>query len=336
MDYRAFGRTGMQVSSLGLGTMSFGADADEAESRAMLSMARDAGLNFIDTADVYAGGRSEEVLGRLLEGMRDEVVLASKAYFPTGPLPNQRGGHRYHLVRAVEASLRRLRTDRIDVFFLHRFDDNTPLDETLRALEHLVQQGKILYPAASNFAAWQVARALGVADVHGWSRLAAMQPMYNLVKRMAEVELFPLAQAEGLAVVTYSPLGGGLLTGKYGRDRRPPTGRLVDNAMYSVRYGQKGNYEVAERFTAVARARGLHPVTLAIAWVAHHPAVTAPLVGARNTGQLSLALAAADLVVDPDLYESVAALSPAPPPATDRNEESSGHNYSAMLSRARS
>ena len=329
MQYRFLGRTGLRVSSLVLGTMSFGAEADEATAGAMFRRAREAGVNVFDCADVYAGGRSEEILGRLVAPCRDEVVLTTKAYFPTGGGPNDRGASRYHLVRAVEASLCRLGTDRIDLFFLHRFDDATALDETLRAVDDLVRQGKVLYPAVSNFAAWQTAKALGVQALHGLSPLVATQPMYNLVKRQAEVEILPQAQAEHLAVLPYSPLGGGLLTGKYGVDRRPEAGRLVDNAMYTTRYGQPSSYEVAERFTTFACEAGHHPVTLAVAWVASHPAVTAPLIGARSVAQLEPALAAAELTLDAATRAAISALSPTPPPATDRNEETSANHYGA-------
>ncbi|HJL18135.1 MAG TPA: aldo/keto reductase [Sandaracinaceae bacterium LLY-WYZ-13_1] len=331
MEQVFFGRTGMRISKLGLGTMSFGGDADEATSRALFERARDAGVTFFDCANVYAKGRSEEILGRLIAPCRDEVVLATKAYFPSGRGANARGGSRYHLVRAVEASLRRLSTDRVDVFYLHRFDDDTPLEETLRGVEQLVAQGKVLYPAVSNFTAWQTARALGVQERHGWAPLVGTQPMYNLVKRTAEIEILPMAEAEGLAVTPYSPLGGGLLSGKYGREARPEAGRIVDNPMYGERYGHAWVYEVAERFTALARERGLHPVTLAVAWVAAHPAVTAPLVGARSVAQLEPALAAAELTLDEELHAAVSALSPAPPPATDRNEEAGSHDYASLL-----
>lgn len=327
MRYVFLGRTGVRVSELGFGTMSFGGDADERTAKALFTACRDAGVTLFDCANVYADGKSEEILGKLMGGCRDELVITTKAYFPSGPGENNRGSTRYHLIRAVEASLKRLDTDRIDIFFLHRFDDVTPLEETLRAVEHLWQSGKILYPAVSNFAAWQTARALGVAERHGWAPIAAIQPMYNLVKRQAEVELLPLAEAEGLGVMPYSPLGGGLLSGKYGASARPDAGRLVDNTMYGTRYRDAINYQVAERFTAFARDRGIHPVTLAIAWVKSHPAVTCPLIGARNVEQLAPALSACELEMSEDLRAEVAALSPAPPPATDRNEEDSAHNY---------
>jgi aryl-alcohol dehydrogenase-like predicted oxidoreductase len=327
MTLRFLGRTGVKVSPVALGAMSFGGDADEATAWQIYRAARDAGINFIDTADVYNEGRSEEFLGRFMRGERDDVVLATKAYFPTGPGANARGASRYHLVRAVENSLRRLQTDRIDLFYLHRFDDATALDETLRALDDLVRAGKILYPACSNFAAWQVAHALGIAALKSFAPLVAIQPMYNLVKRTAEVEILPMAQSLGLAVVPYSPTGGGLLTGKYGVGRKPDKGRLIDTKMYSIRYANDDFYAVADRFTELARQLGHHPVTLAAAWVMSHPGVTSVLVGGRSVEQLAPAFAALQLTLDVETRAKISALSPEPPPATDRNEEKSAHNY---------
>lgn len=321
------GKTGVKVSRVGLGAMSFGGDADETTAWSLYRAARDAGVNLIDTADVYNEGRSEEFLGRFMRGEREDLVIASKAYFPTSKDPNGRGTSRFHLVRAVEASLRRLQTDRIDLYYLHRFDDATDLDETLRALDDLVRAGKILYPAVSNFAAWQIAHALGRQVAEGWARLVASQPMYNLVKRTAEIEMLPMAQSLGIAVIPYSPTGGGLLTGKYGVDKKPATGRLLDTKMYTVRYSNPAFYDVAEKFTALAAELGHHPTTLSVAWVASHPAVTSVLVGGRNLDQLGPALAAKDLVLDAETRARISALSPEPPPATDRNEEVSAHNY---------
>ncbi len=323
------GRTGVKVSRIALGAMSFGDEADEATAARIWRAARDAGVNLIDTADVYNQGRSEEIVGRLVREERDQLVLATKGYFPTGADPNARGASRYHLVRAVEASLRRLATDRIDLYYLHRFDDATDVGETLRALDDLVRAGKILYPACSNFAAWQVAHALGVQAAAGWAPLVAVQPMYNLAKRQVEVEILPMARTLGVAVIPYSPTGGGLLTGKYGAARVPEGGRLIDNRMYKVRYGDPAVYGIADRFCALAAELGHAPATLAVAWVASHPAVTSVLVGGRSVEQLAQTLAAADLVLDPETRARIGALSPEPPPATDRNEEASTHNYGA-------
>jgi aryl-alcohol dehydrogenase-like predicted oxidoreductase len=310
-----------------MGTMTFGREADEETSAAMFRRCREVGINFFDTANVYAGGRSEEILGRLIADCRDEIVLASKAGFPTGDDVNAQGLSRRHLTLAVEASLKRLGTDRIDLLYVHRFDPDTPMEETLRALDDLVHQGKILYPAVSNWAAWQIAKALGISEREGLARFECIQPMYNLVKRQAEVEILPLAQAEGLGVVSYSPLGGGLLTGKYGTKRKPEQGRLVEDSMYIRRYGDPVYYEIAERFTAHAKERGVHPATLAVAWVMSHPAITAPIIGARNLEQLEASLAALDVEMTPEWRAEISALSIEPPPATDRSEEKSGVFY---------
>lgn len=323
------GRTGVKVSRLCFGTMSFGGDADETASAALFKRCRDAGINFFDCANIYSAGRAEEILGRLAAPCRDELVLTTKAYFPTGPDVNARGSSRRHLVRAVEASLKRLQTDRIDLFFLHRFDDQTPLEETLRGVEDLVRAGKILYAGASNFAAWQVMKALGLAALRGYSPLACLQPMYNLVKRQAEVELLPLALSEGLGVISYSPLGGGLLTGKYGPGAPAPAGRLATNTMYKVRYGQAGLTDTAARFAAFARENGFAPAALAVAWVGSHPGITAPIIGARNLAQLEDSLQAAAIPMTPELRAAVSALTPEPPPATDRNEERGASSMNA-------
>lgn len=321
------GRTGVKVSRVALGAMSFGGDSDEAAAGQIWRAARDAGVNFVDTADVYNEGRSEEIVGRLMRGERDQLVIATKAYFPTGSDANARGSSRYHLVRAVEASLRRLATDRIDLFYLHRWDDVTAIDETLRAVDDLVRAGKILYPACSNFAAWQVAHALGVQAARGWAPLVAIQPMYNLVKRQAEVEILPMAHSLGIGVIPYSPTGGGLLTGKYGTVRAPERGRIVDTKMYNVRYSDPAYFAIAERFTQLAAELGHHPATLAVAWAASHPAVTSVLVGGRDVAQLAPTLAAANVVLDAETRAKISALSPTPPPATDRNEEATAHNF---------
>jgi aryl-alcohol dehydrogenase-like predicted oxidoreductase len=321
MKYKNFGSTGLKISELCFGTMTFGAEADEKTSAEMFAYCREKGINIFDCADLYARGRSEEILGRLIKDCREEVLITSKVYFPTGPDLNAMGANRRHIMYAVESSLKRLQTDRIDIYFIHRFDDLTPLEETLRALDDLVRQGKVVYLGLSNFAAWQVEKAIGLTILHNWASIACIQPMYNLVKRQAEVEIFPMAQAEKLGVLTYSPLAAGLLSGKYSRDRRPPSGRLVENKIYQVRYGEGWVFEVAERFTEFARRNGYHPASLAIAWAGSHPAVSAPIIGARNLEQLKEAVAAADIEMTEELRLEIARLSPEPPPATDRSEE---------------
>jgi aryl-alcohol dehydrogenase-like predicted oxidoreductase len=327
MEYRRLGRTGIQVSCLGLGTLTFGREADEETCAALFHRCREAGINLFDTANVYAGGRSEEILGRLIVDGRDEIVLSSKVGFPTGADVNARGPSRRHITLAVEASLKRLGTDRLDLYFVHSFDPHTPIEETLRALDDLVQQGKVLYPAASNWAAWQIATALGISAREGLARFECIQPMYNLVKRQAEVEILPLAQAEQVGVITFSPLGAGLLAGKYGPTRRPERGRLVEDSLYVKRYSDPAYYEVAARFTAHAQERGVHPASLAVAWVMWHPAITAPLIGARSLEQLEPSLAALEVPMTPEWRAEISALSSEPPPATDRSEERGGVFY---------
>ncbi len=327
MQYKFLGNTGVQVSALCFGTMSFGGDADEDTSAAMFHRCREVGINFFDCANVYQHGHSEEILGRLIAGCRDEVIITSKVYFPMGKDINARGATRKHIMAAVEASLKRLQTDYIDLYFIHRFDNRTPIEETLRVLDDLVRQGKILYPAASNYAAWQVAKALGISAREGWARFECLQPMYNLAKRQAEVEILPMAQSENVGVIPYSPLGGGLLTGKYGKGHRPDTGRLVENSIYQVRYGDDWLYGVAEQFTNFAREQDFDPAALAVAWVASHPAVTAPIIGARNLSQLEGSLKALEIDLTPELRTEISTLSPEPAPATDRNEEGTSTSF---------
>ncbi len=323
MDTKPLGRTGVRVSQLCFGTMSFGGDADAQESERMYRACRERGINFFDCADAYSMGRAEEILGGLMAGERDDLVITSKCFNPTGPDVNARGGNRRHITRAVEASLKRLGTDRLDVLFMHRWDPITPLEETLRALEDLVRAGKVLYLGASNYAAWQVAKGLGISARNGWARFDVIQPMYNLVKRQVEVEILPLARAEELGVITYSPVGGGLLSGKYGPDTRPEATRIMTNEEYKARYGEDWVFETAGRFTARAHELGVHPVSLAVAWVAAHPDITCPIVGARSLEQLQPSLDALAVEMSPDLRGEIAALSRTPPPATDRLEEQS-------------
>ncbi len=321
MNYKLLGNTGVKVSTLCFGTMLFGDTADEKTSAALFNRCRDAGINFFDCANVYAGGRSEEILGDLIADCRDELVITTKVFGSTGPDINAGGTSRRHIQRAVEDSLRRLKTDYIDVYFLHNMDPNTSMEETLRALDDLVKAGKILYPAVSNQPAWKVTKALGISAKEGLARFECIQPMYNLVKRQAEVEILPMALSENVSVIPYNPLGAGLLTGKYGIDKRPDMGRLVENDTYQIRYQKSVYYEVADRFTNFAQERNLDPVALAVAWVASHPAVTAPIIGARNVEQLEGSLKSLDIDMTPELRAEISALSPEPALATDRLEE---------------
>jgi len=318
MKYKLLGRTGVQVSQLCFGTMSFGGDADEATSAAMYRAVRDAGINFFDTANEYNKGASEEILGRLAREHRNDLVITTKINAQIRPDLNARGTSRRHMIEAIEGCLRRLQTDRIDVLFLHRYDALVPIEESMRGLEDLVRAGKVIYPAVSNWSAWQTQRAVDIQERNNWARLQVIQPMYSLVKRQAEVEILPMAEHNGIGVIPYSPAAAGLLSGKY---LGQATGRLKTNKMYEARYGEEWAFETAEKYVALCRTRGLHPVSAAIAWVAAHPAITAPIIGARNLDQLEASLASVDVAMTPGLRREIADLSRTPAPATDRLEE---------------
>ena len=322
MKFKPLGRTGVQVSELCFGTMSFGGDADEATSAAMYKATRDAGINFYDCADQYSKGKAEEILGALMRGHRDDLVVTTKGFNPIGEDVNARGTSRRHIIRAVEAILKRLQTDRVEIYFLHHYDKRTPLEESARALEDLVRSGKVLYPAVSNWSAWQTQRAVDLQERNNWARLQLVQPMYSLVKRQAEVELLPMAEANGIGVIPYSPAAAGLLSGKYsGKEGAKAAGRLKANKMYEARYGEDWAFETADKFVALCKAKGLHPVSTAVAWVGAHPAITAPIVGARNLDQLKDSLNAVKIDMTPALRAEISALSRTPAPATDRLEE---------------
>lgn len=357
MKYKYLGKTGIQVSSLSFGTMTFGHEADEAASLALYQRCREAGINLFDCANIYHEGKSEQILGKLIKHERQEVIITSKVFFPTNKDVNGRGLSRSHIMKAVEQSLKRLDTDYIDIYFMHHFDDNTPLEESLRAFDDLVTQGKIRYLGASNFAAWQIMKALKISDKHDYTAITCIQPMYNLVKRQVEVEILPMAQSENIAVLSYNPLAAGLLTGKYTkpilRDEMDDLinqdvsshslhqkssekytekhsektkfekgmGRLSDNKMYQARYGDSHAIEIAAHFCQFALDRGYSPAALAIAWVGSNPAITSPLLGARNIEQLDECLKATDITITPELRMAISGLTPVPPLPTDRSDE---------------
>ncbi|MGE3620532.1 MAG: aldo/keto reductase [Acidimicrobiia bacterium] len=292
-----FGTTGLHVSELCLGTMTFGHQCDEETSRAILDSAFDRGITFLDTADVYPlggppalVGRTEEIVGRWMQGKRDQVILATKCVNPTGPQPWQRGASRQHVIEAVDASLRRLGTDHIDLYQLHRPDPHTPIDETLGALADVVRAGKVRYLGCSNFLAYQVARALGRSEALGLPRFDSVQPRYNLISRQAENELLPLCTEDGLAVIPYNPLAGGLLSGKHlGRDAPAEGTRFAlpgAGDRYQVRYWNDGMFDAVEAVRKVADDLGIPMVELALAWVMANPAVTAPIIGVSRPDQL--------------------------------------------------
>jgi aryl-alcohol dehydrogenase-like predicted oxidoreductase len=321
MRYVYLGATGLQVSQLCLGTMTFGKEADLPASTAIYRRCREAGINFFDCANVYADGESERILGGLIAGERDRLILTTKVGGSMGEGPNRDGLSRRNILYECEQSLRRLRTDWLDVYFAHRFDPAVALDEVLHAFDTLIRQGKIRCFGVSNWAAWQIAKALGAAALRGLRTVSVMQPMYNLVKRQAEVELFPLAQDADIGVMAYNPLGGGVLTGKYGAGGTGP-GRLAENPMYRKRYDEGWMFAAAQGLNALAADAGLSPVSLAIAWAAHHPAVTCPIIGARSVEQVEPALGSQEIRMTDELYGRMRALAPSPPPATDRTETS--------------
>ncbi|HQM50586.1 MAG TPA: aldo/keto reductase [Candidatus Hydrogenedentes bacterium] len=318
MEYIGFGSTGIRVSPVCLGTMTFGKEADETASLELMDRAFELGVNFFDTANIYNKGVTEQIVGRWLKSHRSAVVLASKAHFATGEGPNDRGSSRRHLLMEIDKILSRLQTDWLDILYLHHWDPRTPIEETLSALTALVDAGKVHYCGVSNFSAWQVMKAVGVSQRKGFAPIACVQPMYNLVKRQAEVEILPMALSEGLAVCPYNPLAAGLLTGKY---RRGEKGRLDENPMYKVRYGNPVYAEIADRFVAYAREMGHSPAALAVAWVMAHPAVTSVIIGARNAAQLQDTLGCLDITLSPAAWSEISGLSSEPPLATDRSEE---------------
>ncbi|WP_102107454.1 aldo/keto reductase [Oceaniglobus roseus] len=310
MTHQITAPDGSPASRFAFGTMQFGEGASHADSRAMYDACRAAGINFFDTAYSYTGGKSEQFLGEFAEGERGKLVIATKHDFA-------KGGTRAVIERSIAESLERLRTEKVEVYYLHRFHDETPLEETFEALAEAQQAGKFDHIGVSNYAAWQVMKADAVARKLG-TRVAVIQPMYNLVKRQVEVEILPMARAEGFAVVPYSPLGGGLLTGKYASGGG---GRLESNRMYGKRYGQRWMYDTAAALSELAKEVGVSPVVLAVTWAARHPGVTAPIISGRTAEQLQPSLDALGFEMDDDLYARVSALSPAPAPATDRLEE---------------
>ena len=316
MKTKRLGRTGLKVSELCFGTMSFGGDADEAESGRIYAACRNAGITFFDCADAYAGGKSEEILGRLIAHERDQVIVTSKCGMGAIQDATPRG-----IKLSCEASLKRLNTDYIDIYFIHRWDAGTPIQETLRALEDLRASGKIGYFAASNFAAWQLAQANGIAAREGGAMFDVIQPMYNLIKRQSEVEILPWAEANDIGVISYGPAAGGLLTNKYSSGAE---GRFSVNTEYQKRYDDPYFHEVAAAFAAFAAQKGADPMTMAVAWAKAHKSITCPILGARSVDQLAASLAVVDFEMTPELWWEIASLSRTPPPATDRLEEQRG------------
>jgi aryl-alcohol dehydrogenase-like predicted oxidoreductase len=321
MEYRQLGRSGLRVSTLTLGTMTFGdagasaaiGGTDVTGARRHVDMALDAGINLIDTADVYSRGVSEEIVGQVLEGRRDNVLIATKARMPMGEGPNDAGLSRHHLIASVEASLRRLRTDYIDLYQVHEWDGQTPLEETLDTLDTLVRAGKLRYVGCSNYAGWQLLKALGIADRRGYERFASQQIHYSLQAREAEYELVPAALDQGLGILVWSPLAGGLLSGKYRRDREAPAGsRHLTGWDEPPVYDEDALYDVVDALVEVAEGHGVSAAQAALAWLLGRPGVSSVIIGARTDEQLADNLAAAELRLTDDERARLDAVS-APP-----------------------
>jgi aryl-alcohol dehydrogenase-like predicted oxidoreductase len=305
MKHIQFGRTGLRVSRLCLGTMTFGLQCDEAQSQAIMDASAEGGIDFIDTADVYplggdglTVGRTEEIVGRWLQGKRHSFVLATKCFGQMGPKPWNQGMSRKHIVEAIDGSLSRLGTDYIDLYQLHGFDPATPIDEALEGLDSVVRAGKVRYVGVSNWMAHRLARALGRSEVKHLARVDSVQPRYNLLFRTFERDLLPLCLEEGIAVIPYNPLAGGLLTGKHDRDGTPPQGSRFTlgraGAMYQARYWHEREFETIENLRVLAAEAGLSLVSLAVGWVLANPAITAPIIGASRPEQLADSLAAGE------------------------------------------
>jgi len=296
MQYRNLGRSGLKVSEICLGTMTFGHTTDEAEAGEIVDAALDAGVNFFDCANTYAKGRAEEILGKLLEGRRHDAVIATKGFNPVGPGPNDSGASRLHIIRAVEDSLRRLQTDHIDVYYLHHTDYETPLDETLRALDDLLRDGKIRYIACSNFEAWRLMEAIWISDTRGWERFTAYQPQYNLVVRDIEAEILPACRLKGVGAVVWGPLAGGFLTGKYQPgERNAPGTRSAENWVFMDRMFAPNADNTLKTLLRLSKEQGCSPAALAIRWVLAQEGISSAIVGARTAAQFRKNLEAADL-----------------------------------------
>jgi aryl-alcohol dehydrogenase-like predicted oxidoreductase len=303
MQFQRLGKSGLKVSRICLGTMTYGSTRwrdwvlEEEESRPFIQRALELGINFFDTADAYSLGVSEEILGRALKDFvhRDEVVIATKVFFQMGEKPNQGGLSRVHIMNAIDDSLRRLGTDYIDLYQIHRWDPQTPIEETLGALHDVVKSGKVRYIGASSMYAWQFAKSLYLADLHGWTRFIAMQNHYNLVYREEEREMLPLCRAEGIGVIPWSPLARGFLSGNRSRQDWGDTPRAKSDGFAHEMYYQESDFSVVERVVEIASQKGVTPSQIALAWLLHQPGVTSPIIGASKMEHLEQDVAAIEI-----------------------------------------
>jgi aryl-alcohol dehydrogenase (NADP+) len=308
MEFQRLGTSGLEVSRICLGTMTYGSSKwrdwvlEEDESRPFIQRSLELGINFFDTADVYSLGVSEEIVGRALKDFsrRDEVVIASKVFFPMGEKPNQGGLSRVHIMNAIDDSLRRLGTDYIDLYQIHRWDPNTAIEETLEALHDVVKSGKVRYIGASSMYTWQFSKSLYLADIKGWTRFVAMQNHYNLVYREEEREMLPLCRSEGIGVIPWSPLARGFLSGNRTRKDWGETPRAKSDDFAHDMYYQESDFTVVERVIKIAAQRGVTPSQIALAWLLHQPGVTAPIIGASQMAHLEQDAAAIDIELSPE------------------------------------
>jgi len=308
MDYVRFGNTGMKVSRICLGTMTYGKPTDrwqwalnEEQSKPFIKDALELGINFFDTADIYSFGASEEVVGSALKefARRDEVVIATKVFNPMSQSPNDGGLSRKHIMNSIDNSLRRLKTDYVDLYQIHRWDYNTPIEETMEALHDIVKAGKALYIGASSMYSWQFAKALYTSDLHGWTRFVSMQPHYNLIYREEEREMIPFCLDQKIAVIPWSPLARGLLTGERSKERTETLRARTDEFGKSL-YKFESDFEIINRLTEVAKKRRLPNAQVALAWMLSKPAITAPIIGASKPGHLEDAVAALSIILTPE------------------------------------
>ena len=319
MKYVPLGRSGIMVSQLCFGTMGFVSRTDKAQSERLYKQAREAGINFFDTANVYSTGEVEKFLGTFMKAERSKVVVTTKGFSAMGSDPNERGSNAKNLRHALEGSLQRLNTEYVDVYFLHGFDPTTSEEEILRTLEGFITSGKVLTLGVSNYSAYQTMKINAKAHTLGLPQINVLQPMYSLAKRVAEVEILPMAQEENLGVISYSPLGGGLLTGRYSKSK-PAEGRLVENPMYTNRYKEESYFTLAKKFSNYAKKLGVPEAILATAWVLHNDAITAPIIGPTKEEYLHLSLKALEFEITSEIAACLDEIAPPPPPANDRSE----------------
>lgn len=315
MNYVPLGKSGLKVSEICLGTMTFGNEADKEVSFKIMDYAYDIGINFFDTAHNYNKGETEKIVGEWINSKRKDIILASKVFFPSQQGINNEGLSKKNIMQSVEESLRRLKTEYLDILYLHHWDEYTSIEYSLEAVHTLIMQGKVLYMGISNFSAWQIMKAIAVAREYHFTPVVCIQPMYSLIKRQVEVEILPLAKQENLAVVPYNVLGAGMLTGKYLKGEK---GRLIENKMYQQRYSNPMYEEITRKFVQYAEGKGYSPAVLSASWVKSNPAVTSILLGARTLEQFKEVIQCVDLKLSLEQWEEISKLSYQPPLPTDR------------------